>query len=207
MLGAFIPLRSNFGLELSLENHDAASGVTDGWVRRPKEQRIGIPQHPFSNEVERDEYRRVGEVGYMAERKAAALTWIRSHPARFAELCLVRARLFWFPSRTAFKRDTPLPVLRPVLAAAISLLALARLVLMFVRREPARWTMIAAIAGYAGVFVITHVNPRYAYPLFGLSLVLAADAALRTATWLRRVSRSACRQNAEFRRGSKCQTR
>lgn len=90
-----IPVRDDFGLELSVSNNDCAhvsiyrnllSGCFDKF-------------HPNRNVSEAAKVRAMGEVKYNDLRLREALNWISSHPARFVTLSAKRFIAFWMPTQ------------------------------------------------------------------------------------------------------------
>ncbi len=67
----FIPLRSNFGLELPWLGNNP--DVPDSWTPW---------LHPTNSQGEAFKYAQMTEIPYMAEKQREALTFIRSHPGR-----------------------------------------------------------------------------------------------------------------------------
>lgn len=175
VLGAFVPLRSNFGLELSIGNHDAATGIA-AYSMTPRGEIVRTsPRHPFANSGEYERLRRVGEASYMSERLNEAVEWIRENPGRFAALTAHRMRLFWFPSEMLWPAGAPLRAVRPLLFGTVGLLAWINLVMMFARSNPYRWLILAVFFASCVLYVITHVTARYTYPVFALQVLLAVD--------------------------------
>jgi 4-amino-4-deoxy-L-arabinose transferase-like glycosyltransferase len=91
-LDAWIFMRDNFGLELSVGYGDGAqfsqeANAASGWI---------CVTHPTCSAELADEVRRVGEVPFNRQRLHQALAWISSHPARAAVLTLARVSAFWF---------------------------------------------------------------------------------------------------------------
>ncbi len=79
----FIPLRSNFWLEMHIGNNALATGTPT------------LVLHPSHNEKELAEYRRLGETAYLAEKKGEALYYMKQNPGRFLWLTLTRIALWW----------------------------------------------------------------------------------------------------------------
>lgn len=180
VVGAFIPLRSNFGLELCQGNWDDSVGVVS-LSTGPDGEHVRInTRHPHTDGSELTENRRVGEVQYMADKMAVAKKWIRAHPRRFVELCLQRDELFWFPTLDLWEPQAPLRAFRPMFFAVISVFCWLTLARMFVCASPYRWIIFSVCIGCACPYVITHIVPRYAYPIFGLATLLACDLVIRT---------------------------
>ncbi len=127
-LGGFIPLRSNFGLELAVGNNDNANGIgyDPSWE---DSARADSPMHPFRNSEERARLRSMGERAYMEAKQREGMAWIRTHPRRFATLTARRFVLFWFPTPDLWTAPTPLRGFKAAISAAIgagALLGLGR---------------------------------------------------------------------------------
>ena len=166
MLGAPIPTRSNLGLELAIGNRDGATGRPD------VDGEAGI--HPHDDLAAARRLAAIGEVAYMREMGTIATRWIAAHPIRFAELCARRATLLILPPagrRDPIYRDLWLPVAWAVGVAGVA--AAARLAL---RRRP---TLPWLACGYLPLLpgVLTHADPRYAFPSFFVVIAMIAAAA------------------------------
>jgi 4-amino-4-deoxy-L-arabinose transferase-like glycosyltransferase len=183
-LGGFIPLRSNFGLELAVGNNDKANGIgyDPSWEGPAG---ADFPAHPFRNIEELTQLRSMGERAYMEAKQREGITWIRTHPGRFAALTAHRFVLFWFPTPDLWTAPTPLRGFKAAISAAISAGALLGLAALFASRHPSRWFLLAALFGASAVYFILHVGVRYRYPVIGLSTLLAAYALLRAVEWIR----------------------
>src|SRR5262249_17462374 len=110
--------------------------------------------------------------------------WIIDHPATFAGLTVERCRLFWFPPPDLWSPSTGARLLRAGTSSLLTLGMIAALIAAFVRRAPARWLLLSIAVGPALPYLITHVNPRYLYPVLWLSALLFSDVALRLGAWL-----------------------
>jgi hypothetical protein len=91
-LGGWIFVRSNLGIELDISNNDR-SGATSS-----ENSAAGLYRdtHPSVNVPEAERVRDMGELAYNRQRLQRALNWIKTHPARFAQLTAARVRIFWF---------------------------------------------------------------------------------------------------------------
>ncbi len=189
-LGGFIPLRSNFGLELAVGNNDNVNGIgyEPSWEGP---ERPGVPPHPFRNPAEGAKRQAMGERAYMAAKQREGMEWIRTHPSRFATLTFRRFMLFWFPTPDLWMAPTPLRGLKAAISGVIGAGALLGLAGLFAARHPYRWYFPAALFGTSAVYFVLHVSVRYRYPIFGLSTLLAAWVVLRTIEWVRKRIRCA----------------
>jgi 4-amino-4-deoxy-L-arabinose transferase-like glycosyltransferase len=91
VLGAWMFVRDNFGLELSVSHGDGAQPSQDanqstGWY---------CTVHPICSAASANELRRVGEVSFNRQRLNEALKWISGHPERVIMLTLARISEFW----------------------------------------------------------------------------------------------------------------
>ena len=80
---AFIPLRSNAPYELWEGNRPGTDGETDPFAGPPR------------NRGESARFLAEGELGYMNEKRAIAVTWIAAHKSEFAKLTALRVIRFW----------------------------------------------------------------------------------------------------------------
>jgi hypothetical protein len=188
-LGGFVPLRSNFGLELWIGNNDTANGKSFvtycGDPASP--HRV---QHPFCNPVERAHCQEVGELAYMREKQNLGLHWIAGHPGRFVLLTVQRFRYFWFPAADLWEPDDPRGFWKALAFGVAGGGCLLGLAWLFRARETYRWLLLAAVVGPSLPYMIVHVEARYRYPTQCLTVLLACDVVFRLAvslrSWLRR---------------------
>jgi hypothetical protein len=191
LFGQLIPLRSNFGLELHLGNHDHA----DGRTYAPKFESM----HPFIDSGEREILKQMGEPAYMRSKLAAAKAWIWDNPLGFLRLSLHRSRQAWMPSPAMWER-THAPSGRLVRSAwysFIGFLALLELLRLAWTRHSATPVLLVVIVAYSAIYWVTHVDMRYAHPLGGLRALLAVEFvfALALGGWARVGIAGAARAN------------
>lgn len=94
VIGQWIPLRSNFWLEMQISNNDQAkTDVVNNLLRSE-----GKRHHPFTNSEECQVYARLGEQAYMERKRKLFLGWLKEHPSQFLRMSLVRMGHFWFPA-------------------------------------------------------------------------------------------------------------
>jgi hypothetical protein len=181
--GGFVPVRSNFGLELWLGNNPEANGRTfpTAW---DDADNLNHRLHPFANSEERARLAAIGELAYAKAKQRQALDWITAHPSRFLALTLERVRLFWLPPPDLWSPSTGSRWLRALTQGVLTVGLLVGLVIAFIRQAPARWLFLAAALGPSLPYYVTHVNPRYSYPILWLAVLLFWDASLRLAGFL-----------------------
>lgn len=177
-LGGFVPVRSNFGLELWVGNNPWANGKSFGTtVSDPNHLLMRI--HPFANDAERKRLKELGELAYMREKEAMALQWIEQHPREFIGLCFRRLQIFWFPPEDMWDPCTGWRRLRPWFFSLVSVGAIAGLLRLFWIRHPYRWLLFGSLVGPTLAYLITHVDMRYRYPIIGLSVLLGCDCVVQ----------------------------
>jgi hypothetical protein len=163
VLGSLIWTRSDFGLELQVSNNDIVTPDLERNVRLPEFALL----HPFSGAGERAKVRMAGEVAYQRSKERQAFAWIASHKRRFLLLTAERLRLFWLP-------DMARPW-QSVLEAALALLGLCGLALLFWKRYAFAWVASATLIAYPAVYYVIQVSPRYRFPLEPILFLLAAS--------------------------------
>jgi hypothetical protein len=169
VLGGFVPLRSNLGLELAVGNRPGA----DGYSYAPGFSEL----HPWSNAAERARLVRVGELAYMAQQRRRALAWIADNPARFARLTLRRASLFWFfPDEHWASLELRLRLTLRVYGL-LGLAALAELARLLRRGHRSGGLLACALLGVSLPYFVTHVEMRYRLPVVTVQALLACDLA------------------------------
>jgi hypothetical protein len=175
VLGGFVPLRSNFGLELLIGNNPESNGQTfnTDWT---DSNNFLARTHPVSDLRERAHLKEIGELAYMREKGQLAQEWIAANPGAFARLTLERARLYWLPPESLWDAGSPGRRLKPFVFGLLSLGGFLGLAGLFRSQHPYRWLFLALLLGPSLIYVVTHVNPRYRYFTFWVS-------ALLTCTW------------------------
>jgi hypothetical protein len=162
VFGGFVPLRSNFGLELFIGNNPTADGHTYTIpYNHPNDPYAWA--HPFRNPNEQQHLREVGELAYMHEKGQIAKEWIREHPGRFVQLTWNRLLGFYFPPVSYWSPDWSVRPLRAAAAWGLTLLGLGGLLLVFCSRHPNRWPLFLVLTAPSLIYLVTHVNIRYRY--------------------------------------------
>jgi 4-amino-4-deoxy-L-arabinose transferase-like glycosyltransferase len=156
---AFVPLRTNFGVELYLGNGPGATGALMSF------------DHPVVNSAQLELYRQMGELRYSEWRGAQARQAIRANLPRFFQLCVTRIYFFWSSIPNA--GDHPLGDLgRALNYAFTSLAALLGLVLALRKRIPASGLIAAAFLLLPLVYYAVAATARFRHPLEPLMTVL-----------------------------------
>ena len=159
----FLFIRSNFGLELRLANHDGADADIDVTVAREPDFR-----HPSTSLEEARKVRDLGEPEYMRQSKNEALDWIRRHPQEFLLLTAQRIVYFWCGP------------LRRLSRTAAGITAVTIFALLGLRRvlpaltNPQRAVLLIPLAAFPLVYYVVSYVGHYRAPLEWMLLLLAA---------------------------------
>jgi 4-amino-4-deoxy-L-arabinose transferase-like glycosyltransferase len=161
-------LRSNFGLELWLGNNPQVPDTWTWWL------------HPLDSVKERDEFFKLGEVEYMEEKKAAALQFIRTHPADVARFQFHRFLETWTGHSDSFADiwATRSPQLRADLLMNYSLCLLTFFGMLLAHRRMALLSLplLNALVFFPMVYYVCHTTARYRHPIDPLLAILSAYA-------------------------------
>lgn len=177
-LGAVIPVRSNAGLELALGNNDWANGRTFVTAFDAADN-VMLAHHPLTSEEERLQLLRMGEARYMSSKRDEAWQWIARHPEKAAALTVARFRLYWFPPPDLWSPSSPGRWLKSGFGTVTGLASLCALIVLAVSRHTSAGILAGAVLGPSLPYLVTHVDPRYRYPVYGLTTLLAVDLLLR----------------------------
>jgi hypothetical protein len=164
----FVPLRSNFGLELWLGNNP---DVTDT---------CSCSLHPTTDESEAAKYAQMTEIPYMEQKQSEALAFMRTHPVDTLRFTFRRFEDTWLGVW-----DAPADVWRSshasiralvVFNCSFSLLALCGVLAAFRSQNDAATPLGAVLMAFPAVFYLTHPSSRYRFPMDPIMLVLATYA-------------------------------
>ena len=182
VLGGFVPIRSNLGLELHVSNNECAAASFTSNLQTSCFRAM----HPNESLAEAGRLKFMGELAYYGDHRRAALHWISSNPGRFAKLTFERFLLFWFP------RDGPSGWndasktgggLFAVAAGAMTLLSIPGWVML---RRTSRFSAIwfgVWLACFPLVHYLVQFDFRYRYPVLWMSYLLGAHALVELGVW------------------------
>jgi hypothetical protein len=166
VMGGWMFMRDNAGLELEVSNGDGAKAnfeghSSDSWF---------CSVHPNCNAAVAEQIRQVGEVEFNRLAMEKAVSWIQANPARFAALTFRRAIYFWCDMRADGDKF--------FIRAAISLLGLAGLWLMWTRGLALQATLLGTVwVAYPTTFYMIQYMERYVAPV-GPAILLPAGFAI-----------------------------
>jgi len=152
VFGRLVFIRSNFGAELRLGNGPGANGT---WMEY---------LHPSQNVLAMQQYKRMGELDYVAERRRQAIQFIREDYARFADLSMRRFIYYW----GGLPRLAEIPALAPfknsvfLASTVLSFWGLGRALR---KRQPGAWLFLWLILSYPTIYYFVFPHPRYRHPI------------------------------------------
>lgn len=164
--GGRLFLIDDFGAVLNMGNHPGASAA----VRSP------IPL-PTESPEEWQEYQRLGEAAYMAQKQREAVRYIRAHPATYARLCAERLLEFWVWTGAKQPFGRTLTALGAALVYFLLPAAgICGLFFSFRNRIPRRVPFLILLAAFPLVYLATAFYPRFRHPVEPALVVLGAYA-------------------------------
>lgn len=168
--GRVIPFRSNFGAVLRMGNSvDLSSPRNDAL-------------NPSENDEQLMEFRRLGELAYVAEKKQEAAHFILHHPGTFAWLTLGRFvdtwTGIWLPAPFYLLRSgwAAFKVLNFLFCCSFSFLALVGLRRAFRMKNAAAWPCWIVLVFFPLIYYVTSSHMRFRHPLDPQIVLLAAAA-------------------------------
>jgi hypothetical protein len=175
----FVPLRSNFPLELYIGNNN--NYATRQFVWPPK----------ITKERELLRYFRLGETAFMEEEQRKAMEFIRAHPGIAVELIGEKFVSFWTGVAEPvqiFKTTDSLLIRTLIVCNTLAALgALLGIAVLIARRSPYALPVAMYPLVFPWLYYVTHPNLRYRHPIDPVILLLVAVAS--AAAW-RLVTRS-----------------
>ena len=167
--GAFF-IRSNFGLELRMGNHDEAAAAMEVMDRRHEHR------HPRVHLQEARLVQEIGEVPYMQRAQREALAWIREHPGRFLRLTASRVAHFWLGPL-----HRPLEAVRVTSVLILALLGMWRVIPR--QSIPQRAALLIPLVTFPLIYYVVAYMIRYTVPLVWIPTLFAGA---KVWSWLER---------------------
>lgn len=176
--GKFIPVRSNFGVELWLGNNPDAMDVNS------------FRLHPLWNQSEANKYKTLGEVAYVRMKLDEAIAFMSAHPARTLYFIMRRFGTNWFAVsdrvQSIFSTGGLYLKVYFLANASMILLSWAGVVLMWRAQHHYRAPYLFVLLIYPLVFYLTHTLVRYRFPMDPILTILAAFTVVCTIRSVRR---------------------
>lgn len=164
----FVPLRSNFGLELWLGNNP---DVPDTWSGE---------LHPSEYAPERDKFQKLGEIAYMREKQHEAISFMKSHPADTLRFMWRRFVDTWtgnwdpiqdiWSNASWYERTLLLSNIGMSIFGLLGLLLLSRL------KHPMAVPLALFPLIFPIIYYVTHPSRRYRHPIDPIMITMAAIA-------------------------------
>lgn len=178
----FIPVRDNIALEFRVGNSGKTIETMDLFAG---------PWLPWVNDMEWNEYKKMGEIAYFHLKGEQAKAYIEAHPLWYAGMCARRIVYVWTGFWSANKRYLDEQTYDP---AAISLLTLLSALTFMGLYRAYRKRGAEVAAPYAIVLIVfpliyylTHVERWYRCPMEPIVIALAAyEVHARAVEFLRR---------------------
>jgi hypothetical protein len=196
VMGSFIPLRSNLGLELAIANHPAAArGGDDKQIFLARMRQI----HPHTS---REAYQQLelagGEVAYAEKLGRETKAWIADHPIEFARLSVRHVVQFFFPPRWFYSindNSSQAIGVRQAILWALSLLSLAGIALVVVQKKR-RFDYLAIMVLVPVLpYALTQPILRYRYITYAAMMLFAAIVIVALFGALRRMLTQSSRRS------------
>jgi 4-amino-4-deoxy-L-arabinose transferase-like glycosyltransferase len=167
-----VPVRDNLWMNIWLTNHGDAS--------------LSTPETslPSTNDLEAQEFSRVGELAYMAEKRRQAIDFIRGHPGWFAWMTFRRFLYTWTgawslpqgPLVMHFDPDEPFDPGNVAFCTGLSVLAFLGLRRAFLRGAETRWLYALLLTFFPLLYYFSISQMRYRHPIDPEILILAVYA-------------------------------
>lgn len=179
VMGSFIPLRSNLGLELAVANHPAAARGGDDrqiFLRRMEEV------HPYTSRSAYERFKQAGgEVAYAEKLGREAKGWMADHPLDVARLSAKHVIQFFFPPRWFYfinDSSSQAVALRQAILWALSFFGLAGVALVLAQRRRRFDYLVIMVLVPVLPYAVTQPILRYRYITYAPMMFFASIAAL-----------------------------
>ena len=145
-------IRSNFGAELRMGNGPWANGT---WM---------YYLHPTQNKTARQQYEKLGEIAYVAERKRQAFEFIKENPGQFLLISVKRFTYYWAGSMRS-SNHWWLAQIKNSLFLVSSVLCFWGLARALRQRKPGAWLFLWLMLLYPAVYYVVFTHARYRHPI------------------------------------------
>jgi hypothetical protein len=160
VMGTFMPMRDNAGLELALSQYDGALEPIDGQARRMKRfDEIHPSRQP-------SKFLAMGEVAYYQMLGAETKQWMRDHPTQVRQIVLMHLGQMVTPPPWLFRLwgSGTMATFRAICATLVAVLGLLGLLAGLLSRQRREWIYIAAVLiPPLLAYLVFQPLPRYIY--------------------------------------------
>lgn len=156
----FVFIRDNLGIEALDSNNDCASASLYETI----ESGCAATTDPDENRELAGRIIQIGEPQLNADLLRRAIEWARAHPSQFAELCLERWRLYWFPTSLGPTGSNKLAFLAiNTIICVLTVLAIPGLFVLYRSGRLAFWLILSGMLLSAAPFLFFFIELRYRY--------------------------------------------
>jgi 4-amino-4-deoxy-L-arabinose transferase-like glycosyltransferase len=162
----FIPFRSCFWLVMRSGNTGDLTDIVPDWA------------HPATNKAEMEEYRRLGELDYMAAKRRQTLDFISAYPDAFVSLTVRRIFCVWmgFWSLHMFLTDFQY-TFHFILTTTLTIFMLAGLFKAWRSDRAVIMPYLLALLIFPLVYYLAHPHAEYRHPIDTIIIVAAVYGA------------------------------
>jgi hypothetical protein len=135
--------------------------------------------HPAGNPAEVAEFQRLGELGYMAEKRKLAVEFIEAHPGTFLARSIRRVVFIWtgfWSFNREYLREEPLDPANIICLSCFTSLSLAGLYKALLRLPAVGMPYLLVLLSFPDVYYLTHPDSGFRHPMDPLLIVLACYA-------------------------------
>ncbi|MBZ5701193.1 MAG: glycosyltransferase family 39 protein [Acidobacteriia bacterium] len=154
--GRFIPFRDTFWMVVWQGNTGDTSDLYPDWA------------NPAHNDAELEKYRRLGELAYMREKRAAALDFLRRYPGLFLRTSAKRFVFTWtgfWSFSPAYRAMEPMEIPNIGFCVALTALMLAGMRRAWRLSRQAVIPFALVLLSYPLVYYFTHPGIDYRHPI------------------------------------------
>lgn len=140
--------------------------------------------HPAGSATEMEDFQRLGELRYMAEKRKLALAFIETHPGTYVVRSIRRAVFMWtgfWSFDREYLREEPLDPENIVFLSSFTFLSLVGLYKAFRRTPVIALPYFLVLLTFPGVYYLTHPDSGFRHPMDPLLIILACSALI---SWL-----------------------
>ena len=166
VFGVFVPVLDRFWVEMRLDNNG-----TTNW-ESPAE-------HPTTSDIEMEKFKRLGEIGYEAERREKFLEYLHARPYHFAWMSLRRFTYIWtgfWSFDRKFLEEEPTAIPNFLMCTALTILTLLGIRGALRNRSPDVWAYLWLLITFFPVYYITHIKMDFRHPVDPVRVVLVVYA-------------------------------
>ena len=135
--------------------------------------------HPAGSTAENEEFQRLGELRYMAEKRKQALEFIEAHPGTYIVRSVRRVVFMWtgfWSFNRAYLREEPMDPENIVFLSSFTFLSLGGLYKAFRRAPAIAMPYSLVLLSFPGAYYLTHLDPGFRVPMCPLLIILACFA-------------------------------